>query len=196
MKLHKRMLGIAAAVIAVVFVGCGGSPAPQADPTRASVEPPAVDQSAASDTADDASAPSDSTVGACKFVTTAEASALAGSAVKPGAPGSFGNGPVTFESCDYIFDPGNAPGVTVAVADLGGGSQELFAQFRQSKASESGYQAIGGVGDEAFFAGQNLYVRAGDKGLILYVGRSSSAPRGVDAIPDEKKLAASVLARL
>jgi len=41
---------------------------------------------------------------------------------------------VTFEYCDYIFDPGNAPGVTVAVADLGSSGVSFFDQFRQSKA--------------------------------------------------------------
>ena len=43
-------------------------------------------------------------------------------------------GAVTFDYCDYIFDPGNASGVTVAVANLGTGGSALVAQFKQSKA--------------------------------------------------------------
>ena len=133
--------------------------------------------------------------GACKYVTTAQASGLAASPVKPGVTRSV-PGPVTFEYCDYIFDPGNAPGVTVAVADLGTGGASLFDQFRQSKASAEGFQAVPGIGDEAFYGAGNLNVRKGNKGLIVFVGRTNSLPRGVGAIPDEKQLAALILPQL
>jgi hypothetical protein len=106
---------------------------------------------------------------------------------------SLTTGPVPFEYCDYIFDPGNAPGVSVAVAKLGSNGAALFAQFRASKQSESEFQDVAGVGDEAFYASGNLNVRKGDVGLILGVNRINSLPRGAAAIPDEKKLAAIVL---
>ena len=48
----------------------------------------------------------------------------------------------------------------------------------------------------AFFSGQNLNVRKGDKGVILYVGRATGSPRGVGALADEKKLAELVLPQL
>jgi hypothetical protein len=133
--------------------------------------------------------------GACKYVTTAQATALAGSPVKPGVAKSLPSGPVTFNYCDYIFDPGNAPGVTVAIADLHGNGAALFAQFRASEQGQSDYQEVSGVGDEAFYSNGNVNVRKGDTGLIVYVGRISSAPRGTDAIPDETRLAKLVISQ-
>lgn len=185
---RSTTLGIVgAAVLAVLVTACGGGDSDgnatsASSPTRtpsasASSEPPAAQKGS----------------GACKYVTTEQASDLATSPVKPGVNRSLDSGAVTFEYCDYIFDPGNAPGVSIAVADLKGQGAQLFAAFRQSKTSESDYQVVPGVGDEAFFSGQNLTVRKGDKGLILYVGRSTGSPRGTDAIPDEKRLAALVL---
>lgn len=79
---------------------------------------------------------------ACKYVTTAQASGFAGSAVRAGVSRSLATGPVTFEYCDYIFDSGNAPGVTVAVADLGSSGVSFFDQFRQSKATADKFQAV------------------------------------------------------
>ena len=115
--------------------------------------------------------------------------------MKAGVSRSLPSGPVTFEYCDYIFDPGNAPGLMVAVADLGGNGHSLFAAFAQDQSSKSDYQSVSGVGDEAFFAGTNLNVRKGDKGLILFVGRTSG-PRGLDALPDEKQLAELIISKL
>lgn len=134
--------------------------------------------------------------GACRYVTTAQAAGLAASPVKAGVARSLPTGPVTFEYCDYIFDPGNAPGVTVAVADLGTSGVSFFDQFRQSKKSSDEFQEVPGVGDEAFYGSGNLNVRKGNKGLILFVGRINSQPRGAKAVPDEKQLAALVLPQL
>lgn len=134
--------------------------------------------------------------GACRYITTTQASGLATSAVKPGVARSLATGPVTFEYCDYIFDPGNAPGVSVAVADLGTSGVAFFDQFRQSKASADEFQEVPGVGDEAFYGSGNLNVRKGNKGLILFVGRINSLPRGAKALPDEKQLAALILPQL
>ena len=141
-------------------------------------------------------APAGAGPGACRYLTTAQASGLAASPVKPGVTRTLATPPVTFEYCDYIFDPGNSPGVTVAVADLGTNGASLFAQFRQSKATADEFQEVPGVGDEAFYGSGNLNVRKGNKGLILFVGRSNSLPRGAGAIPDEKQLAALILPQL
>ena len=134
--------------------------------------------------------------GACRYVTTAQASGLATSPVKAGVTRSLASGPVTFEYCDYIFDPGNAPGVTVAIADLGSSGVSFFSQFRQSKVSAEEFQEVPGVGDEAFYGSGNLNVRKGNKGLIVFVGRINSLPRGAKALPDEKQLAALILPQL
>jgi hypothetical protein len=141
-------------------------------------------------------APTGAGAGACRYVTTAQASGLAGSPVTSGVSRSLATGPVTFEYCDYIFDPGNAPGVTVAVADLAGNGPSLFAQFRQSKTSAEEFQDVAGVGDEAFYGSGNLNIRKGNKALIVFVGRTNSLPRGAKALPDEKQLAALVLPQL
>lgn len=133
--------------------------------------------------------------GACKYLTTAQASALARSAVKPGVVRTLTQGPVTFSFCTYTFDPGNSPGVNVAVADLAGKGPAYFAQFRAQHQSSSYYRVIDGVGDEAFFDG-NLNIRKGNTGLVLFVGRNSGYPRNVAGIPDEKALAAIVLRQL
>jgi hypothetical protein len=191
---NKNVLPLFVAVAAVgVLAACSSSGSPTAATSQAAT-------SAATSAAATSAAPSTSSAalgaGACKYVAVEQASALAGSPVKPGVPRSVTTGPVPFEYCDYIFDPGNAPGVTVAVADLAGNGPALFAAFRDSKKTESEFQDVAGVGDEAFYASGNLNVRKGDTGLILYVGRINSSPRGAAAIPDEKRLAAIVLPQI
>lgn len=42
----------------------------------------------------------------------------------------------------------------------------------------------------------NLNVRKGNKGLIVFVGRTNASPRGARAIPDETQLAALILPQL
>jgi hypothetical protein len=184
--------------LAVVLAGCGGSSSPEAQPSSQTTAPAAASTTvaAAVTTPTTAAATATGSGSACRYVTTAQASALAMSPVKAGVGRSLPSGAITFDYCDYIFDPGNSPGVLVAVANLGSGAAGLFAQFKQSKLSESDHQVVAGVGDEAFFAGQNLNVRKGDKGVILFVGRATGFPRGAGALPDEKRLAELVLPQL
>lgn len=194
----RRWLRIGAGVFVAVLVtaGCGGgdddaestSATTTADSPTTAATTPSVSPTSPAATAVGA--------GACQYVSVAQASTLAQTAVKAGVNRSLTTGPVTFDYCDYILDPGNSPGVTVAVADLQGNGPALFAAYKQSEASESDFQDVAGVGDEAFFAGTNLNVREGDTGLILFVGRTNSYPRGADAIPDEKALAALILPQL
>ena len=187
---------MAVMVIATLANGCGSSGESSTATTASS--PAATSATVApAPTVAVTSAPSAvAGPGACRYVTTAQASGLAVSPVKAGVTRSAATGSVTFEYCDYIFDPGNAPGVTVAVADLGTNAVSLFAQFRQSKASADEFQEVTGVGDEAFYGSGNLNVRKGNKGLILYVGRIDSLPRGARALADEKQLAALILPQL
>lgn len=180
--------------IATLASGCGGGGESSTPTTAASAGTPstAPATSVAVTPAPSAAAGS----GACRYVTTTQASGLAASPVTAGVNRSLATGPVTFDYCDYIFDQGNAPGVTVAVADLGGNGVSLFDQFRQSKKTAEEFQEVPGVGDEAFYGSGNLNIRKGNKGLILFVGRTNSLPRGAKAIPDEKQLAALVLPQL
>lgn len=84
----------------------------------------------------------------------------------------------------------------VAVANLGNKGVSFFDQFRQSKTSAEEFQEVPGVGDEAFYGSGNLNVRKGNTGLIVFVGRTNSLPRGAKAIPDEKQLAEMILPQL
>ena len=195
MKINRMSLAIVTVGLATAFAGCGGSSSDDSSaPSTPAAGRPTTIASVAT-TAATAAATTGAT-GACRFVTTGQAASLSASPVKAGVGRSVPTGSVTFEYCDYIFDPGNSPGVTVAVANLGSGGSALFAQFKQSKLSESDHQVVSGVGDEAFFSGQNLNVRKGDRGLILYVGRATGSPRGPSALPDEKRLAELVLPQL
>ncbi len=198
MKPYRIRLGAVAVVLATLGVACGGSSSDDAEPaatqTTAVTTAPVVSTTVSPTVTLPAATPAGT--GACKYVTTAQATALATSPVKAGVNRTLSTPPVTFDYCDYIFDPGNAPGVTVAVADLGTGGASLFAAFKASKVSESDHQVVPGVGDEAFFSGTNLNVRKGNKGLILFVGRISSLPRGVGALADERRLAELVLPQL
>jgi hypothetical protein len=197
MMVPRIRVGVAAVVLATLGGACGGSSSddakPAATPTTSApvtTVAPIVTLPTVAPTTGGAG------TGACKYVTTAQATALAGSPVKAGVNRSVSTPPVTFDYCEYIFDPGNAPGVLVAVASLGSGGAALFAQFKASKASENDHQVVTGVGDEAFFSGQNLNVRKGDKGLILNVSRINSLPRGLAGLADEKRLAELVLPQL
>lgn len=187
---NRRKALLPIAITAALVAGCGGNDSPSG------ADKPSTSPSVTTTTPSAKTTPVAPGKGACQYVTAEQAGELAASPVKPGTNRTLDSGPVTFDHCDYIFDPGNSPGVLVAVADLAGQGESLFAQYRQSKASESDFQAVSGVGDEAFFAGTNLYVRVGDKGLILFVGRANGYPRGPGGIPDEKKLAELVIGKL
>src|SRR5437868_3491258 len=107
----RTLMGVVA--IATLANGCGGGGESSTATTAASAGAPST---APVTSVAVTSAPTAGGSGACRYVTTAQASGLAASPVKPGVARSLASGPVTFEYCDYIFDPGNAPGVTVAVA--------------------------------------------------------------------------------
>jgi hypothetical protein len=194
--------GLAAALAACGSSGSGAKKPPANSAARSSSAAPASTASGSAAAATTApSSPTSSKPaaalgsGACKYVTTAQAAALAGSAVKPGVATQISTPPVTFRYCTYTFSPGNAPGVLVAVANLGSNGKSLFAQFRASKQADD-VVPVSGVGDEAFYASENLNVRKGNTGVILFVGRANGSPRAEAGIPDEKKLAALVLPQL
>lgn len=196
----RRAVQVGATVLlaALVTAGCGGGDDTSTTSAGGTATTTAGSPSTAGPTQTVGTNPASASTGtgACKYVSAAQASALATSAVKPGTNRSVPNGPVTFDYCDYIFDPGNSPGVLVAVADLAGNGPQYFAIYKQSEANESDFQDVAGVGDEAFFAGTNLNVRKGDTGLILFVGRNTGYPRGPDAIPDEIELAKLILPQI
>lgn len=130
--------------------------------------------------------------GACGLITREEAATALGAAVPAGAEKAM-DIPMQGHSvkAQYCFY-----GTEVAIArfELGSGAQSLFGQYRQSLASESDYEAVKGVGDEAFVAKGQLVVRKGQTGLIIDVGQArGGGPREVAA---EKTLAAHAVGRI
>lgn len=206
MRSRPKVLGVAALVLAVTAAagGCGGGGKESGAPAGAGSLPPTTPTTTPPAATEPATAPATSPVavpaggkgsGACGLVSTAEAAQLADTAVQPGTEKSIPFGPATAHYCFYNFKPGNAPAVLVAVFELGSAGRTLFEQFRQDKKSESDFQEVGGVGDEAFFGSGNLNLRKGGTGLILSV-QKMGPPRGIAGLDDDKRLAALVLSRI
>lgn len=189
---------VAALAGALVLTSCSSSSSTPTASTNAPVsQPESLSATTAASTSEQQSSSPATGNGACSYLTVAQASQLAGSPVKAGVERHAQVDPITFAYCDYIFDPGNAPGVSVAVADLPGDPESLFQQFRAEKqGSDSDFQDVPGVGDAAFYADQNLNILLGDKGVVIYVGRATGSPRGPGAIPDEKAAAEIILPQL
>jgi len=132
------------------------------------------------------------TSGACNLVTRAEAAAALGAPVPAGSdkPMDFPleGGVIKMEVCFYGSE------VHIARYALGSGAPALFARYRQSLAAQDGYQNVNGVGDEAFAAKGQLYVRKGQVGVNIDVGQARGG--GAKELQAEKRLAALAVSRL
>lgn len=130
--------------------------------------------------------------GACGLITRQEAATALGTPVPAGTEKEIDvpmqGGSIKMQYCFYGSEVG------VARFELGNGAQSLFAQYRQSLASESGYQNVNGIGDEAFAAKGQLAVRKGRTGLILDVGQARGG--GPKELQAEKALAVLALDRM
>lgn len=130
--------------------------------------------------------------GACGLITRQEAATALGAPVPAGTEKAMDvpmeGGSIKMQYCFYGSEVG------VGRFELGSGAQALFAQYRQSLASESGYQDVKGVGDEAFAAKGQLAVRKGQTGLILDVGQARGG--GAKELRAEKALADLALGRM
>jgi hypothetical protein len=130
--------------------------------------------------------------GACGLITREEAATALGAPVPAGIEKTM-NVPMegaTIEA-QYCFYGGE---VIVARFQLGKGAEAVFGQYRQSLASESGYQPVSGVGDEAFAAKGQLAARKGETGLIVDVGQARGG--GARELEAEKVLAAHAIGRI
>jgi hypothetical protein len=130
--------------------------------------------------------------GPCALVTQDEATQVFGSTVPPSSRRSvsFSVGGTTIEEQVCFF----GSEVIVARFDLGSAASGLFAQYRDSLSSESDFEQVSGVGDEAFFAKGQLNLRQGGTGLIVDVGQNTGQTSDEQA--KEKALAAIALGRL
>lgn len=130
--------------------------------------------------------------GTCTLVTRAEAAAALGAPVPAGSekPMDFPleGHVIKMEVCFYGTE------VHIARYELGSGAPALFARYRQSLASQDGYKNVTGVGDEAFAAKGQLYVRKGEVGLNVDVGQARGG--GAKELTAEKGLAAAAIGRL
>jgi hypothetical protein len=130
--------------------------------------------------------------GACALITRAEAAAALGSPVPAGTEKVMSlplqGHAIEAQYCFYGSE------VLVARFELGSGAQTLFGQYRQSLASESGYQSVDGVGDEAFAAKGQLAARKGQTGFIVDVGQARGG--GAPELEAEKVLASHAIGRM
>ena len=130
--------------------------------------------------------------GACELVTRTEAAAALGAPVPAGSekPMDFplDGSVIKMEICFYGSE------VLIARYSLGSGAPALFARYRQSLSTQDGYQNVNGVGDEAFAAKGQLYVRKGQTGVNIDVGQTRGG--GAKELQAEKGLAALAVSRL
>jgi hypothetical protein len=133
-----------------------------------------------------------STAGACSLVTRQQAAAALGAAVPAGVEKTadlpMKGASIKTQYCFYGTE------VTVARFELGTTASALFAQYRASLQSNSDYENIGGVGDEAFHAKGQIAVRKGQTGLIVDVGQNRGG--GASEVRKEKALAALAVSHL
>lgn len=130
--------------------------------------------------------------GACDLVTREEASTALGVPVPVGSEKAMDlplqGASIPAQYCFYGTE------VIVARFELGASAESVFGQYRQSLASESGYQAVEGVGDEAFIAKGQLAARKGQTGLIIDVGQARGG--GAKEVEAEKTLAKHAFGRM
>ncbi len=123
----------------------------------------------------------------CPLLTLAEASAVAKNSVQAGKQRTGLTGATT---CNFNFEAGNTPSVTVAV--------KRGRDYFDFLAGQGSKQPVTGVGDEAFTCdvcgGSNLVVSAKGSSLLVRVTR----PAGIapPTLADLKALAALVVSRL
>jgi hypothetical protein len=84
--------------------------------------------------------------------------------------------------------------VVIARFELGSSAQSVFGQYRESLASESDYESVKGVCDDAFVAKGQLAVLKGQTGLIVDVGQARGG--GPGEVAAEKTLAAHAVDRI
>jgi hypothetical protein len=130
--------------------------------------------------------------GACGLITRQEAATALGAPVPAGMEKAMDlpmqGRAIKAQYCFYGSE------VLVARFELGSGAQTLFGQYRQSLASESGYQSVDGVGDEAFAAKGQLAARRGQTGFIVDVGQARGG--GAPELEAEKVLASHAIERM
>lgn len=192
--MRVRLVGVIVAVLAVGSAACGGSDGGDGS-TEAGGSPgvPAATSSAATSATTSPTPPAEGNgSGACALVTQDEAAEVLGSSIPPPSESTFSIpvGGASIEEQVCLF----GSGVLVARLDLGSAAPTLFAQYRASLESESDFEQISGVGEEAFFAKGQLALRQGDTGLIVDVGQNLGTTPGEQE--KEKALAAIALGRL
>lgn len=197
MSSRRNLLMVIACVVALSGAACSGSgngsPAAAASPNTRSVPPQTTPLGATGETTvapQSAAVTTPGRVSACALITRDEAGAARGIPVPEGKERTDLNpfGPGASSYCAYGGE------VSIFWADLGNGAANTFAQYRTAKNSESDYQELSGMGDEAFVAGANLTIRVGSSALVINVGQNTNTV--ANHLEKEKGLAVIALGRL
>lgn len=191
MNIKMRILGTTLLAVAMAGTACGGSD--NGGSTQAGGASGAGGSSVPATTAPTTTPAPVGGSGACSLITQDEATAALGTPVPTGSETTAsipveGMGSIEAKYCMYGSE------VALARFDLGSAGESLFAQYKQSLTSESDFEEVSGVGDEAFFAKGQLAVRQGDTGLIVDVGQNTGSIPGEQE--KEKSLAMAALGRL
>lgn len=129
----------------------------------------------------------------CALVTRAEAARALGAPVPVGTEKQIdvplaGGARVRTQFCFY------GPDVVIGRYALGSSGRATFGRHRRALAAEPGFQAVVGVGDEAFAARGRLNVRRGNTGIVIDVAQPrGTSPREAAA---ERSLATMAVARM
>jgi hypothetical protein len=187
--MRAKTTGMIMVILAVGVSACGGSNG-DAGSTETGGSPGGAAATSPATTA--TTPPEVSGSDACTLVTQDEAAEVLGSSVPPPSEDTFSIpvGGTTLEEQVCLF----GSQVLVARFDLGGVASALFDQYRASLQSESDFEEVSGVGEEAFFAKGQLALRQGETGLIVDVGQNLGTTP--DEQEKEKALAAIAIGRL
>ncbi|MEO8423406.1 MAG: hypothetical protein ABI595_05775 [Actinomycetota bacterium] len=185
----RTQLSIMLLAVAIAATACGGS----GDDGSGQVNAGASDGPSSAASISPSAAAQAAGTGACALITQEEAASAAGMDVPSGKNSTAsvsiaGAGSIESQTCLYGSE------VLVGRFDLGSAGATLFAAYRDSLTSESDFEVVTGLGDEAFFAKGQLAVRQGDIGLIMDVGQNTGTTSGEQE--EEQGLAVIALGRL
>ncbi len=198
MKSTSRVLAVVGVVLAVAAAGgCGGKKANTTAAAGGKSSSPGVSTPTAGAPEPTPSATVRSGGGGCGLVSRDEAAKVLGvAAVQPGTEQQATIGPVKGLFCQYFASTSHGPPALLFGAfDLGSGGQALFKKYKTEQCtSASDCQDVSGIGDEAYFDGDSLVVRAGNRGVV--VGALLQPEDKKAALEADKRVAATVLSRL
>ena len=117
--------------------------------------------------ADSAAAPPSSGIDPCALVTKAEAEEALGAPVGEAERPSEANIPPHLSSCRYTARRGAALAILTLMVRTGYGGSESKTGFESAKQQFPGAEAVAGIGEDAFFLGNQLNILQGNVYLTI-----------------------------